>query len=93
VTSDEWEGLAPEIRDYEPRGALDGGPEGLDLISRLLETAGPWLRPGGAIMLEIGASQGAAVVELAREQFPGASVEVFQDYAGLDRVVVIKPQS
>jgi release factor glutamine methyltransferase len=89
VAGDEWSGLAPEIREYEPRAALDGGRDGLDLIRRLLATAGPCLRPGGALLLEIGASQGAAAVALARECFPEAQVRLFQDYAGLDRVVVV----
>jgi release factor glutamine methyltransferase len=89
VTSEEWPGLAPEIREYEPHAALDGGHDGLDLIRRLLATAGPYLRPGGALLLEIGAGQGVAVVALARESFPQAEVRLYQDYAGLDRVVVV----
>jgi release factor glutamine methyltransferase len=90
VSTAEWLELAPEIRDHEPRAALDGGPDGLDLIRRLLFTAGPHLQPGGAILLEIGASQGAAVTTLAREQFPQACVQLVQDYAGLDRLVVVE---
>jgi release factor glutamine methyltransferase len=90
VSTDEWAALVPEIRDHEPRAALDGGADGLDLIRRLLLTAGPFLQPGSAILLEIGASQGAAVTTLAREQFPLASVQLVQDYAGLDRLVVVE---
>lgn len=90
VTTGEWEQLPPEIHDYEPRPALDGGPDGLWLIGELLATAGPWLRPGGAILLEIGAGQGKAVVALARQHFPQAEVQLYQDYARLDRVVVVK---
>jgi len=90
VAREEWETLAPEIREYEPGEALDGGPGGLDVIRRLLATAGPHLRPGGAILLEIGAAQGAAARALAGEHFPRARVEVLQDYAGLDRLVVVQ---
>jgi release factor glutamine methyltransferase len=90
VTTAEWQELAPEIRDYEPRAALDGGPDGLALIRRLLVTAGPHLRPGGAILLEIGAGQGIAVTALAREPFPQARLQLFQDYAGLDRLVIVE---
>jgi release factor glutamine methyltransferase len=90
VSTAEWLELAPEIRDHEPRAALDGGPDGLDLIRHLLATAGPHLRPGGAILLEIGASQGAAVTTRAREHYPQASVQLYQDYAGLDRLVVVE---
>ena len=90
VTSGEWQELAPEIRDHEPRAALDGGPDGLDLIGRLLATAGPHLRPGGALLLEIGASQGGAVTTLAREYFPQARVQVHADYADLNRLLVVE---
>ena len=90
VRTDEWPDLAPEIRDHEPRAALDGGPDGLDLIGRLLETAGPHLRPSGAILLEIGAGQGDAATTLARASIPQARVQLIQDYAGLDRLVIVE---
>ena len=90
VTTDEWQGLAPEIRDHEPRSALDGGPDGLALIRQLLETAGPCLRPAGAILLEIGAGQGVAATSLARSCLPQARVQLVQDYAGLDRLVIVE---
>jgi len=88
VTSEEWPDLAPEIQFHEPRSALDGGPDGLDLIGRLLQTAHPHLCPSGAILLEIGASQGATTTTLARQNLPQASVHLVQDYAGLDRLVI-----
>jgi release factor glutamine methyltransferase len=89
VTSSEWEDLPPEIRDYEPRSALDGGPDGLVLIRRLLAGASSHLRPKATILIEIGASQGAAVCDLAGRSFPQAQVRLHQDYAGLDRLVVV----
>jgi release factor glutamine methyltransferase len=90
VTTAEWEQLAPEIRDYEPRAALDGGPDGLSLIHRLLATAGGYLAAGGALLLEIGAGQGPAVSRLARTAIPQAAVNLYQDYAGLDRILEIR---
>ena len=90
VTTGEWRELAPEIRTHEPRSALDGGRDGLALIGRLLATAGPYIRPAGAILLEIGAGQGVAVTTLARECLPQARVQLVQDYAGLDRLVVVE---
>ena len=90
VTTAEWLDLMPEIRDYEPREALDGGSDGLDLVRALLATAGRWLGPGGAVVLEIGAAQGEAATALARHHFPDARVTLAQDYAGLDRLVVIE---
>jgi release factor glutamine methyltransferase len=90
VTTDEWRALAPEIHNYEPRSALDGGPDGLDLISRLLATAQAYLRPAGAILLEIGAGQGVAATALAHTHFPQARVKLVQDYAGLDRLLAVE---
>jgi release factor glutamine methyltransferase len=90
VTTLEWEGLAPEIRNFEPRAALDGGLDGLDLIRRLLAMAALHLNPQGVILLEIGASQGSVVTALARENFSQAEIRLFPDYAGLDRLVLIE---
>lgn len=90
VATQEWEELAPEIHDYEPRAALDGGADGLALIRGLLAVAAPHLRPRGAILLEIGAGQGPPVLALARQHFADAEIELHQDYAGLDRLVIIQ---
>jgi release factor glutamine methyltransferase len=90
VTTGEWEELMPEIRQHEPRAALDGGPDGLALIRRLLATAGACLAPRGAMLIEIGAGQGAAVTALAREHYPQARVQLYRDYARLDRLVVVE---
>lgn len=89
VAAKEWDTLAPEIRTHEPRTALLGGADGLDLIRELLATAGPHLEPGGAILLEIGANQGMAAMAVAQEQFPKAQAVLHRDYAGLDRVVEV----
>lgn len=90
VRSADWERLPVEIRCYEPRQALDGGPDGLRVIERLLRRAPPLLRPGAALLLEIGYDQGPPVVALASEVFPQATIEVKKDLASLDRLVVIQ---
>jgi release factor glutamine methyltransferase len=89
VAEEELDSLASDIRAYEPISALDGGPDGVDHIRRLLEQAGPWLRPPGMICLEIGSTQALAVNDLVREHFPAATVALVRDLAGLDRVVII----
>jgi release factor glutamine methyltransferase len=89
----EWEQLPWTITAYEPRSALDAGPDGLDAIRRLLAQARSHLKPQVTILLEIGATQEAAVTNLARHHFLRATVEVVQDYAGLDRMVVIEIQA
>jgi release factor glutamine methyltransferase len=93
VSGAEWEQLPRTITAYEPRSALDGGPDGLDAIRRLLAQARYHLKSQAMILLEIGATQGKAVTDLARRHFPRATVEVVQDYAGLDRMVVIEVQA
>lgn len=93
VSEAELAQLPPEISRYEPREALNGGPDGLDYIRSLLAQAGGHLKPGGVILLEIGATQGEAVVALARRHFPAATVEIAKDYAGLDRVVIVEGPS
>lgn len=79
--------VEPDVRAYEPRLALDGGPDGAAVYRRLLAAAPAYLRHGGALLLEIGSWQGELVAGLLREAFPTAAVEVRQDLAGRDRVV------
>ncbi len=76
---------------HEPAVALDGGPDGLQFIRRLLEDAPRVLTGSGLILLEIEASQGGAVIEIARAAFPAAKVEVRQDLAGHARMVSLTP--
>lgn len=79
--------LAPDVRDWEPMIALDGGTDGLDFYRRILKRADRHLVKGGRIVLEIGAGMGASVAELfAAAGFYG-SVSVYRDYAGRERVI------
>lgn len=78
------------VRLHEPHLALDGGSDGLMVYRRLLAVAPRKVRPGGALMVEIGATQANAVVELVRGAFPTARVAVQRDLAGRDRVVVVE---
>lgn len=80
---------APEVRNWEPRRALDGGPDGLAVIRPLLAAAATRLHPRGLLVIEIGADQGRPVVELARRWFPHACARIRQDYAGRDRILVV----
>ncbi len=78
------------VADYEPHLALDGGADnGMEVITRLLPQVKTHLNPGGIFLMEFGADQGQAVYALATEVFPAASVEILQDYAGLDRLLRI----
>ncbi len=71
----------------EPAKALDGGVDGLDAIRRLIGQVNDKLKPGGALLLEIGAGQGGAITELLADTFPLAEIKLISDDAGIDRVV------
>lgn len=76
--------LAPNVRDWEPRLALDGGAEGLDFYDRYLADALNILKPGGAVFFEIGEGQGDSLRKLMTGYgFEGIRIE--KDYAGHDR--------
>jgi release factor glutamine methyltransferase len=87
IGDSEWSLVDDGVKLYEPAIALEGGPDGLDLIRILLQQAPASLRPGGVIFLEIGWQQGRAVEQLARKVLPTADTTVFPDYAGHDRIV------
>lgn len=74
----------------EPSLALDGGPDGLDLIRRLLDQAAERLAPKGLVLLEIEYRQGEQALHLAESAFPGAAVQVKPDLAGKPRLLVIE---
>jgi release factor glutamine methyltransferase len=63
VPTDEVRHLPPEARNHEPRAALDGGPDGLDVVRRAADCAPSWLRPGGVLLVEVGDDQVAAASE------------------------------
>ena len=87
IASAEVEKLMPEVRDHEPRMALDGTEDGLHFYRRIIKEAGKHLVSSGMLFFEIGYDQGQAVSELMRTQ-GYREVQVVQDYAGLDRVVL-----
>ena len=80
------DGLEPEVRDYEPRLALDGRADGLKFYRRLAAESPAFLKPGGRLYLEIGWDQGEAVEELLKEN-GFEDVKVVRDDAGNCRVV------
>jgi release factor glutamine methyltransferase len=87
VRRDEFPALQPEVRDYEPRLALDGGEDGLGVIRRLAVQLREHLSPRGIAALEVGAGQAKAVANaLAGGRL--TDIEVVTDYAGIERVVI-----
>lgn len=86
IPSGDMEGLMPEVRDFEPRIALDGGADGLGFYRKILEGSRRHLKKGGMLFFEIGFDQGEAVSKMMREA-GFLEVQIEKDYAGLDRVV------
>jgi release factor glutamine methyltransferase len=87
VTTAELDTLATDIRKYEPRQALDGGPDGLDVVRRIVRDAAAHLQPGGSIFLEISPEQGDAVQRLCSEAGPFTEIRAMKDLSGRTRVV------
>lgn len=87
IASAKVDKLMPEVRDHEPRMALDGTEDGLHFYRRIIKEAGKHLVNSGMLFFEIGYDQGQAVSELMRAG-GYREVQVVQDYAGLDRVVL-----
>jgi release factor glutamine methyltransferase len=88
IARSEFPALDAGVREFEPRAALDGGPEGLDFYRRIAADVANYLGPGGAVMVEIGATQEPAVRELfAAHLDPGPG---FKDAAGRPRVVTAR---
>lgn len=86
IESAEIESLSVEVRDYEPRLALDGTADGLAFYRRLAAESGAHLKPGGRLYLEIGMAQGAAVASLL-EAAAFSDIQIIRDLAGRDRIV------
>ena len=88
IRDDEMETLQREV-GYEPRTALAGGPDGLDIVRRLLREASPFLRPGGHFVFEIGFGQNALVEQLINRDV-WELTEVRPDLQGIARAVVLR---
>ena len=83
--------LAPEVRDHEPRVALDGGPDGLDAYRRLAPEILRVVKPGGRFLVEIGFDQSEAVEALFKAA-GGKEITTIKDLANKDRVIMgVKP--
>lgn len=88
IPSGQLEGLMPEASVFEPRVALDGGPDGLRFIASILSVAPERLTPGGYLILEVGDEQAPAVITLAP---PALTPQLpVKDLAGIDRVLLFR---
>lgn len=93
VSSAEYETLAPNVKDYEPKSALLAGTDGLDVYRRLIDRADSFLKPGAALVLEIGYAQGPAVLDLLEQTGAFAEIKIEKDPNDNDRVVTARKTS
>lgn len=86
IEQDVIESLMPEVKDYEPRLALDGGEDGLVFYRSIIASSKNYLQPGGYLLFEIGYNQGKQVFDMM-EAAGFLNVTIQKDYSGLDRIV------
>lgn len=86
IAKAEIETLMPEVRDFEPQNALDGGDDGLAFYQRIIRDSGHWLKNGGWLFFEIGYDQGEALLSMM-EAAGFDQCTLRKDLSGLDRVV------
>ena len=86
VTESEWTECEPEVKDHDPKLALVAGPDGLELVQRLIEEAPAVLAEGGWLGLEVGWKQARRTAELL-EAAGWSAIEVRKDFAGIERIV------
>lgn len=87
VSDAEYEKFDRNVKDYEPKIALFAGVDGLDIYRRIIEKAEQFLKPGAALMLEIGYAQGRAVKELLEQTGVFAEIKIEKDFHNNDRIV------
>ncbi len=89
ISEAELSQLDREVRDHEPLAALDGGPDGTDLIRRIMKEAVAWLRPGGWLLMEVGAGQWGTVEKIALQTGGWGEPAWISDLAGYRRVLCL----
>lgn len=89
IAAEEIATLSPEVRDFDPRLALDGGADGLDFYRRLATDAGAFLKPGGKLMLEFGDGQETALSKLFFDE-KWIVEEIVADYSSRPRILIAR---
>jgi len=88
IDEKDWSNLPEEVRLYEPKAALSGGKEGMEVISQIIKQAPLLLRQGGALMMEISGSKQTPAIRKVFDETEGFHhLEIVKDYSFEDRVV------
>ena len=90
IAAAEWEGLQPEVRDYEPRQALLAGPQGTEFHQRLIHDSKQFLVPGGLLVMELGQGQAPLVRRVAEAAGGYTGIQTVKDEAGIERVLIAR---
>ncbi len=90
IAEGDWAALQPEVRLFEPRGALVAGPQGTELHERLLQEAGQYLSSSGVLIMEIGAGQAHAIRRIVEQISGYRFCQLVYDAGGLERVVIVE---
>lgn len=90
VNAADYEALDKKIKDYEPKEALYGGVDGLDVYRRIAENVDEFLEPDSAVILEVGYNQGQAVEELLEKTGIFSQIIIEKDFSNNDRIVIAK---
>jgi len=94
VSAAEYETLDRNVRDFEPRVALFGGTDGLDIYRRIAERVDEFLKPDAAMMLEIGYAQGPAVKGMLEQTGEFGEIRIEKDFHNNDRIAIaVRPGS
>lgn len=86
IASNEIEFLDDEVKNHEPRLALDGGNEGLEIYDKIIKDAPKFLKAGGKIYFEVGVGQADAVKKMLMQDF--VDIKIIKDYNKIDRIVI-----
>ncbi len=90
ISHDEWDRLSPDVKDFEPRLALDGGPDGLDVYRRLLQEAPSVLASDGVVLMEIGVGQADRLREEVEATKLFDIMKTLSDFQGIPRMVCLQ---
>jgi release factor glutamine methyltransferase len=92
VSTAEFEKLQKNVKDYEPKPALLAGEDGLDIYRQIIEKADQFLKPDGALMLEIGYAQGKKIKELLEQAGYFSQIKIEKDFHNNDRIAIARKQ-
>jgi release factor glutamine methyltransferase len=90
VSASEFEALAKNVKDYEPKLSLFAGTDGMDIHRRIIESADSFLKPDAALMLEIGYAQGQTIRQLLEQKGAFGEIKIEKDFNNNDRIALAR---